>query len=250
MALTPQQVLMYGPIRHQIERLMPFFKGLLSDEFPAAQKLNLAFRLINSNQKPLSFIDQDMSLPFPDLSYEERIFHKGIIATRKDHWHDFFNAVVWHAFPQTKSVINGLHVQELKTQKSTVRSRKRDLLTLFDESGVIVIAEDSILELIKQHKWNTLFIEKKQEWLDGKITLLTFGHALYEKYLNPYIGMTAQTLLLNSQVDNIDSFLARKLKKGNLLQSKSELSPLPLLGVPGWHKNQDEAFYANKLYFR
>lgn len=250
MALTQQQLLMYEPIKHLVNRLMPFFKGLSTNDFPDVQKLNLKFNQLNKNKKPLCFVEQNSSLPFAELGYEERIFHSGIIATRKDHWHDFFNALVWHAFPKTKTAINSLHAKELKEQKSTLRSRKRDLLTLFDESGVIVIAEESILELIKQHKWNTLFVEKKQEWISGKITLITFGHAMYEKYLAPYIGMTAQTLLLSSQVDDIDSFLATKLLDGHLLQNKSQLSPLPLLGVPGWHKDQDEAFYANKVYFR
>lgn len=250
MALTQQQILMYKPVKHLVNRLMPFFKGLSTDGFPDAQKLNQAFNQLNSNQKPLCFVEQNNSLPFPKLGYEERIFHSGIIATRKDHWHDFFNALVWHSFPQTKTAINSLHAKELKKQKSTIRSRKRDLLTLFDESGVIVIAEESILKLIKQHKWNTLFVEKKQEWISGKITLITFGHAMYEKYLTPYIGMTAQALLLSSQVEDIDSFLAKKLLNGSLLENKSQLSPLPLLGVPGWHKDQDGAFYANKVYFR
>jgi hypothetical protein len=179
MALTQQQILMYEPIKHHVDRLMPFFKGLSTEAFPDTKKLNQAFNQLNSNQKPLCFVEQNMSLPFPELGYEERIFHSGIIATRKDHWHDFFNALVWHAFPQTKTAINNLHAKELKIQKSTVRSRKRDLLTLFDESGVIVIAEESILELIKQHKWNTLFVDRKQKWIDGKITLITFGHAMY-----------------------------------------------------------------------
>ena len=250
MALTQQQKVMYQPIKHRIDGFMPLFKGLSTQAFPSIQNYNLDFNLYNNNQKLLNFVEQNNSLPFPEQGYEERIFYQGLIATRMAHWHDFFNAIVWHTFPQIKSAINAIHVQELKKQKSNVRSRIRDILTLFDESGVIIIANKNILELIRQHSWDELFVKRKLDWVNGQITLITFGHAMYEKYLNPYIGMTAQALLLSSHENDLDSNLAKKLLNGSLLHSKSELSPLPLLGVPGWHKNQDEAFYANSNYFR
>jgi hypothetical protein len=250
MALTQQQKLMYQPIETHIERFMPLFKKISAPAFPPVIEFNNDLNIINDNKKPLSFIEQNNNLPFPELGYEERIYYEGLIATRKSHWHDFFNALVWHTFPQIKSAINAIHVQELKLQKNSLRSRKRDLLTLFDESGFIIIADNTILELIRQHAWNELFVKRKRDWIDGKITLITFGHALYEKYLNPYIGMTAQALLLSSKQNDLDSSLAIKLLNGNLLQSKSELSPLPLLGIPGWHKTQDDDFYANTSYFR
>ena len=250
MALTQQQKRMYHPVEQSIDRFMPLFQGLLTPIFPPVNKFNHEFNLINTNQRPLSFVEQNHDLPFPELSYEERIFYQGLIATRKTHWHDFFNAIVWHTFPQIKTAINAIHVQELKAQESSLRSRIRDLLTLFDESGVIVIADKTILELIRQHSWYELFVKRKQDWINGQITLITFGHAMYEKYLNPYIGMTAQALLLGTQEVDLDYSLATRLLNGSLLQCKSELSPLPLLGIPGWYKNQDDAFYTNTSYFR
>ncbi|MCB1585925.1 MAG: DUF3025 domain-containing protein, partial [Xanthomonadales bacterium] len=143
-----------------------------------------------------------------------------------------------------------IHYQEIQIQKSSLRSRKRDLLTLFDESGVIVVAGDKYLDMIRNHQWVELFIENKKRWLDGTIRLFTFGHAMFEKYLSPYIGMTAQALLLSNLHSDIDESLARDLENGKILNSKAELSPLPLLGIPRWHNNQDEDFYANKNYFR
>lgn len=250
MALSKQQEQMYEPVKRHINRLMPQFNGLDSQNFPLSKDLNISFNQINLNQKTLCFNEQNKQLPFINLGYEERIFHSGIIATRKDNWHDFFNAIVWHAFPQIKKAINAIHIEELKKQESNLRSRKRDLLTLFDESGVIVIANEPVLELIRQHKWHELFIENKGEWLDNSIKVITFGHALYEKYLNPYIGMTAQALLLNSSKNDSILNIADGLIQNSLLQTKSELSPLPLLGIPGWHKKQNSAFYADKHYFR
>ena len=250
MSLSEQQKVMYQPVEHVIHKLMPFFKGFGTINFPLAKDLNIGFEQINANQKPLCFVDQNKQLPEQHLGYEERIYQNGIIATRKDNWHDFFNAVVWHTFPEIKTAINSNHIDELHKQKDSLRSRKRDLLTLFDESGVIIIANDSILELIKQHKWQELFIENKQNWLNKNIKIVTFGHALYEKYLNPYIGMTAQALLLNPMKKNLTSFISEGLLNNSILQNKSEMSPLPLLGIPGWQKNQNKAFYTNQKYFR
>jgi len=248
--LSVEQRIMYQPVEHIITKLMPLFRGIDTEKFPLTKDLNFNFNQINCNQKTLSFVCQNMQLPSMHLGYEERIFHKGIIATRKNNWHDFFNAVVWHAFPQIKSAINSLHIDELNKQKNSIRSRKRDLLTLFDESGVIVFANDYILELIKKHKWQELFIEKKQDWLNNNIKIITFGHALYEKYLNPYIGMTAQALLLNPMKESSSTFISEGLLNNSILQSKSEMSPLPLLGIPGWYKNQNNVFYTNQRYFR
>ena len=250
MGLTNQQKHMYEPIKNHINKLMPQFNGFSSQEFPLASSLNINFNHFNTNNKQLSFNEQNSQLTDPQLGYEERIFHNGIIATRKDNWHDFFNAVVWHAFPQIKTAINRIHIEELMKQDNSIRSRKRDLLTLFDECGVIVIANDCVLDLIRNHDWHELFIERKSAWSDNSIKVVTFGHAMYEKYLNPYIGMTAQALLLNSMENNTMDYIANGLVNGSVLQTKAELSPLPLLGIPGWHKKQNRAFYADKQYFR
>ena len=73
---------------------------------------------------------------------------------------------------------------------------------------------------------------------------------MFEKYLNPYIGMTAQALLLETSDENVDQFISEGILNRKILLSKAELSPLPVLGIPGWHPNQNNEFYANKNYFR
>ena len=35
-----------------------------------------------------------------DLPYEHAVFASGEVATRSDNWHDYFNALVWAAFPR------------------------------------------------------------------------------------------------------------------------------------------------------
>lgn len=250
MDLSKQKILFYAPIIDNINKTFDEFPKKEDAFFPSCSLLNEGFSHKNTDNKSLSFIEQNDGMPYLDLGYEQRIYQHGLIATRKDNWHDFFNAMVWRVFPKTKSAINAVHHQESQIQESTVRSRKRDLLTLFDESGVIVIANQNIIDSIKNHDWLTTFVENKRSWLNGDIQIITFGHALYEKYLNPYIGMTAHTLFLDKSNLDIDFFLGEAILENKILNSKVELSPLPLLGVPGWHDNQDVDFYSNKQYFR
>lgn len=242
--------LMYHDIQAILQSIYPTFNQKLERAIPDCKVLNKNFQQINHNDKKLRFCPQDETLKFPELGYEQRIYHEGIIATRNNNWHDFFNAMVWHRFANIKCAINAQHIQEIQKQKNNNRSRQRDLLTLFDECGVIIVANNQLLELIRQHKWAELFIKNKDLWLSGDIKIKTFGHAMFEKYLNPYIGMTAQALLLEDINNNEEDFISEGILNRKILLSKAELSPLPVLGIPGWYTNQNDEFYANKNYFR
>jgi hypothetical protein len=89
-----------------------------------------------------------------------------------------------------------------------------------------------------------------------------FGHGLYEKALRPYVGMTGQGLLLpveaaffgwplEEQLRHLDESLAQYLAAPGHCRSTTELTPVPLLGVPGWTPdNDDPAYYDNTAYFR
>ena len=37
---------------------------------------------------PIQMIEQDHHLPYPEMSYEERIYKKGLVSTREENWHD------------------------------------------------------------------------------------------------------------------------------------------------------------------
>ncbi|MCZ7654065.1 MAG: DUF3025 domain-containing protein [Rhodocyclaceae bacterium] len=41
--------------------------------------------------------------------YETRVHAQGEVETRPGNWHDFFNALAWLAYPQTKRILNGRH---------------------------------------------------------------------------------------------------------------------------------------------
>jgi hypothetical protein len=195
--------------------------------------------------------------------YEPRIYLKGEIQTRSENWHDFFNVLVWLTFPEVKVALNSRHYFELgRHGVEGPRGKVRDALTVFDESGVIVLSSNlELLELMRQFRWKELFWQRRTEVMQ-EMKFLVFGHALYEKSLLPYIGMTGMSLLfevspeffqkpLSLQVKEADALAASYVAREGSMSSTKELWPLPLLGVPGWWpENQQEMFYDNKQYFR
>lgn len=202
---------------------------------------------VEQGEKPVCFEEH----------YEPRIFLKRELQTRSENWHDLFNALVWLRFPRTKTVLNALHYHaSLERQEKTNRSALENVITLFDECGVIVISSRSeLLDLIREHQWQSLFLDHRDAF-ERDITCIVFGHAMYEKALSPYIGMTAQALLIHDEqllmdsVDVIDDIVADKWRKGEIASTR-DLAPLPLLGIPGWYEsNADPAFYENEDYFR
>ncbi len=195
--------------------------------------------------------------------YELRIQDEGVVPLRAANWHDLFNALVWLAFPHTKAALNAAHAAELRGQHgglSTVRSARRDALTLFDESGVLVISSSAaVLAGLRAFAWQRVFWQER-EALMGSTRFVIFGHALYEKALSPYVGMSGHALLLHTPqacvtldepalLVQADVLAAAALRNGIL--STRDLAPLPVLGVPGWYgANKDAGFYANTDYFR
>lgn len=199
--------------------------------------------------------------------YEPRIYLKGELQTRLENWHDFFNAMCWLQFPKSKASLNALHFEQSKNRKAgSNRSSLENAITLFDECGAIIVADDdSLLDMIRNHEWHSLFCDhtqRKNGELFGKhIQCYVFGHAMHEKSLAPYLGMTTHSVLIKqnrdffqntyfAQLQEIDQIVSDLWINGKIQKTK-DLQPFPLLGVPGWwHGKQDESFYANEEYFR
>jgi hypothetical protein len=217
------------------------------------------------NGKPLRFVPhQHGKLPF-ETQYEPRCYLRGEVATRKQNWHDLFNALVWMTFPMTKVALNARHYEALLEERAscnTGRGAVRDVNTLFDESGVIIVYADAELAaLLRHHQWKELFWQRRIQMGSG-MRFYIFGHGLYEKALQPYVGMTGQGLLLavepaffswplDQQLTHLDSLLADYLAAPENCLNTRELSPVPLLGVPDWDANNDSAdYYDNTTYFR
>jgi len=238
------------------------------NQFPALDALNaqLIERSITvQNGRELSFVAQGVGRLAFEQQYEPRCYLTGEVQTRADNWHDLLNALVWFTFPKAKAAINARHYQALTDAAAMPETRSqrgavRDTNTLLDESGVIVACADAELAgLLCSFSWKELFWQRR-ELVRTRMGFYLFGHGLYEKALQPYIGMTGQGLLLAvepefftwtpaQQGGHLDTLLADYLAAPQHCRSTRELSPVPLLGVPGWAE-QNDIYYDNTAYFR
>lgn len=197
-----------------------------------------------------------------DAPYELRLYAHGELEFRERNWHDLFNVLVWLTFPRAKAALNARHHAALPAGKAGGRGPVRDALTLFDESGVIVLSANAeLLNMIRQFRWKPLFWERRNEVIAGMV-FLPFGHALCEKTLAPYKGITGRGWLLETgrdffalpateQLQKIDQCLAVQIADPQVLRHTHELSPLPILGVPGWcADNEQPAYYDDRDHFR
>ena len=199
-----------------------------------------------------------------DTGYETRIRTRGEMHVRSRDWHDLFNVLVWRAYPRTKAALNDVQFAALREESLAAhaysgRGPVRDALTLFDESGLIVLSsERSLLADLKAFRWKRLFWERRDEVLSS-MRFFVFGHALFEKALRPYVGMTAHALLFSMDAEGLHQPLPNVVETADALASTAmssittprALSPVPVLGIPGWWAaNADPEFYDNEWYFR
>lgn len=206
--------------------------------------------------RPLRFVP-----PKDDgLAYECRVWESGEVETRPDHWHDYFNALVWLSFPETKRAVTAAHVAAMQAQ-GEARGRVRDALTHFDECGIVVLSTRvDLLDLLRNFQWKSLFVDHRAE-VRACMRFVVFGHATYESLLQPFRGLTAKAVLhevgpewlalmpdaLNAAVD---CRLAADLSSGRYVRPR-DFQPLPLLGIPGvTPASEDAAYYDDAWQFR
>jgi Protein of unknown function (DUF3025) len=272
---------MLEPLHPALARLAAVARGRGLDpgDFPS---LELCNALLAENTPPirvasgaaLRFVPQaNGGLPF-EAQYEPRCYLKGELQTREYNWHDLLNALIWLTFPRAKAAVNARHYRSLVSGRhcqhavsgnqagSSQRGGGRDMLTLLDESGVIVpCADEELASLLRGFHWKKLFWGERARLADG-MAFCILGHGLLEKTLRPYIGMTGQGLILSvdrgyfqwpleRRLAHLDEALARYLETPGLGENTRELTPVPLLGVPGWSAESGaENFYDNARYFR
>jgi hypothetical protein len=197
-----------------------------------------------------TFVPQ-LDLPV-DQAYEAHISQTGTVPTR-DNLHDFFNGLVWLAFPETKRRLNELQASEIaRNGVSSTRGPVRDALTLFDENGAMLDAPAALWKALSARDWHTLFVTQRALWSEAR--LIVFGHALLEKLIAPRKAHTAHVLLMPAPQGGLpaapdDRALARSLDAEYLAQKP--FVPLPVLGVPGWWAdNAVPDFYDDPKVFR
>ena len=258
--------------------LHPIITDIETSDFPTLQDCNalLASRhpsITVQSEKPLRFVAQECGkLPF-EAQYEPRCYIKGEVPMRATNWHDLLNALVWLTFPKAKAVINERHYHAMikesvtnEVESSSERGAVRDVNTLLDESGVIVAYSNAnsgadLAGLLRNFKWKELFWQRREQ-VRVEMGFYLIGHGLYEKALQPYVGMTGQGLLLAveqeffslppaQQMAHLDNLLSDYLSAPEHCRSTRDLAPVPLLGVPGWAADNDcAAYYDNASYFR
>lgn len=241
---------LFDPLRPWLDRLPQ------APDASAVAELAEEFPIHAANGQRVRFVP-----PRPDgLVYECRIWESGEVETRPDNWHDFFNALVWLSFPQTKIAVSAAHMRAMQAP-GEVRGTTRDALTHFDECGIVVLAsQPELLDLLRDFQWKQLFVERRAEVIRG-MRFVIFGHATYEQMLKPFRGLTAKAVLYevseawlemgdSAQLAAVDKLLAADLISGRYTRPR-DFQPLPLLGIPGvTPDSEDPAYYDDSWQFR
>lgn len=187
--------------------------------------------------------------------YETGIHASGCVPTRAENWHDLLNALIWLSFPRTKAALNGVQCRHLTG--GPARGAVADAATLFDESGLILTGTDpELAQLLAQRRWREAFVSRRQAWRHMHAYLV--GHAVLEKLLTPWPGITAKCLFVPAPTPPVgatppawlDEAVARLWLDAGVRHPK-QLFPLPVLGIPGWWaENEKPEFYDDREVFR
>ncbi len=146
-----------------------------------------------------------------------------------------------------------------RADEGGARGATRDALTLFDESGVLVVSSSpEFLRLLRAFEWKALFVQRREE-IASSLRVYVFGHSILEKALSPYKGLTGKAMLFQVEREFFDLPADAQLREldrrveGDVdsLSESPSFAPLPLLGIPGWcADNQDPAYYDDTSQFR
>jgi hypothetical protein len=248
------------------ESLASALSRLYANRWPTHEEITaLASSVVTSRGMPLRFVAPRGHTDRERRYYELHIAETGEAETRPENWPDLFNALAWISFPRAKAAITAQHAAILEERGEAEvkrRSPERDALTVFDEGGVVVASSSpEMFRLIVDFEWKELFWRRRAE-LEATTRFLAFGHALHEKFLDPFIGMVAKSIFIpvdtgfvslsvDDQVKRADEFLAAHFSdRANFAKAKL-MPPMPVLGIPGWHPSTSlESFYDDPLHFR
>ncbi len=197
---------------------------------------------------PVRFVAQEQ-LP-AGTPYEQFVFASACCPVRPG-LHDFFNGLAWLRLPHTKRTLNRLQAEAIA--QGGVAGRRgpvRDAVTLLDENGALLQAPPALWEALRAREWRHLFVELRPLWAQAR--LLIFGHALLEQLAAPRKGLTAHVWCAQAALETpeaADAWLAAQCTAQAL--AAKPFTPLPVLGVPGWHAaNTNFSFYDDCHVFR
>ncbi len=225
---------------------------LVAREWPTIDTLNerLGERAHPASAAPLRFVAQSAALLADGLHYERRILERGAIATRERNWHDLLNALIWLEQTPLKTAMNARQVADLdRAVGANGRTRTQDALTQFDEAGAIVTVHDvAVVASWDRHDWRALFAGHRDAWLDRRIDVVIVGHALLEHLLVARDDLVAKCVVAIGAA--AAERIGASIEGGALLTDPAEARPLPLCGIPGWHRdNAEPRFYVERACF-
>jgi len=229
---------------------------LLLDHFPAPHELRqLAEGLPSAIAPWFDFAAQAQAQLSAAGGFDRSLSETSLVPTRVGSFHDLLGALVWLHFPALKTAI---HRVQLAAEEA-VRGPTQNAATHLDESGVLVVStEPTIFESLSALKWREVFWERRAE-LRQTTRFVAFGHGLLDALRAPHPRLMGQALFVRVAAERLgltrsdfrvflDGALAALLH--GFLSEPARLSPLPVLGVPGWSPNQSPAYYEDERYFR
>ncbi len=246
------------PFRH----LAPWADQLAAPDWPELATLNRMAsdaQLVNAAGRPVQFQPQTQRCGQRD--YEAGILASGTVPTRGQNWHDLLNALTWLAFPHTKAALNAVQCAELSPDTTGGRGAISDAATLFDESGLVLAGPDpGLAELLAARRWHEAFVTRRADW--RHLRTYVVGHAVLEKLLTPWPGITAKCLFVamdefpEKDLEHcapgacLDLAIAEQWRMGRI-RRPADLFPLPVLGLPGWWAdNEVPGYYDDTRVFR
>lgn len=267
----------FAPVEAWMAATDPRPSGVL--ELPTLNAFARERALRTESGHPLRFVD---ARTVPGASYERVVDEAGCVPTRTSGHgmlHDWFNALSWLAFPRTKARLNAVHAVEIAAvprvapatreavpsaveapaNRGGRRGRARDVATLLDENGAAFLCgNERLCRAFAERDWQALFVRERAQFLHD-VRVVVFGHALFEKLLDPFKAICAHALVLphpdriavhgDGFVEPVDAALADRLRLEGF--AALSLHPLPLLGVPGWwRENENPAWYDDASVFR
>jgi Protein of unknown function (DUF3025) len=246
-----------GELRKQVARWRDWPDVVAYDAWTGA--------LTRAAARPLVFRDAPRPSVAARGGYDRFIHETGHIPTRPRSWHDFFNACIWTRLPRAKLAVHSLQLAESRARTGPGRTRRQDWLTHFDECGVVLVSTcRRLLDRVATLDWQAAFVDERDMFVKT-VRVYCFGHAILEALREPYVGLMGKALLCHdpdspepqafaadaasseAALAQLDDRLAAQLAAPSL----PRLHALPVLGVPGWHaENERPSFYDQPRYFR
>jgi hypothetical protein len=149
------------------------------------------------------------------VSYEVSIFEQGRIPTRAQNVHDFFNALIWLSYPQSKWSLHRQAYDSQQTQPSAPGSRSElcDRLTCFDEGGIIFrlppgVDGTEMRRLIRGRDQDA----KKRVCREHRGSFHIFGHGILEVLFAGSESLFASCAVIDHDAASLDEALAAYLQ--------------------------------------